>query len=644
MKNTAGLLFFVIFLLCSLTSAAVAGEPDTSILIQGVTVALPRSEQYREVHRVITLDTALVLSTGDESVGTLLQRMLPVTLMEYGGAGALTTLALRGVPAAQTQVNWNGFPLNSPTGGLADLSLLQAGMFEHISLIPGAPGSLYGSGTAGGALNLDNRPLWRRRFSLTAGAGGGSFGTWEGRLTAAGGAEKIQNNTSLFYRRARNDYPYRDDQRADAPIVRAEHNTFSYAGIMHNTYARLRRDWLWQGGLWLQGKHKEIPAPMGSLKPATAMQRDSSLRLYNAITKHGTKSLFSARAAWFFENMRYTDKTSPDAAEYSIDSRFRTSTLLGDIYYKYMTRHHLRFDAGVAASLTTAQVTNYTEKIGERSLDLYGGAKYIRDRWRATATLRQSFRTGASVPPQGEAGFLYHIVPELLTLHGTVSTHYRVPTLNDKYWVPGGNPSLRPEHGWSVAGGADVTLPRSSSSWRLSWQGDGYYNLIKDQIRWVPAEGYWQPENVEEVRSRGMDNSLRASREKGRLALLGVLNYNLTFSSVTSDAGKSYESRYIPRHSASATLRAGYGIFFSGIYLNYSGKRYTTTDNDPLYALDPYLLTTVVAGIKAGRKKTSYLLQFTADNLFNVQYQVIRSYAMPGRAFYLKAVITFETN
>ena len=644
MKNTAGLLFFFIFLFYGLSSAAVAEEPDTSILIEDVTVALPRSEQYRAVHRVITLDSAQVLSSGGESVGTLLQRQLPVVMMEYGGAGALTTLSLRGAPAGQTQVNWNGFPLNARTSGIADLSLLDAGMFEHIALVPGAPGSLYGSGTAGGALNLDNRPDWHRRLSLAAGAGGGSFGTWDGHLTAAGGSDKIQNNTRLFYRHARNDFPYRDDQRAGAPVVQADHNAFTYAGLIHNTYARLRRDWLWQGGLWLRGKHKEIPAPMGSLKPATAMQRDSSLRLYSALTKQWSRGLLSARAAWFFDNMRYTDKNSPDAADYTIDSRFRTSTLLGDVYYKYMTRRHLRLDAGMAASLTTAQVTNYADNISEKTLDLYGGIQYIRERWRTTATLRQSFHTGASIPPQGEAGFRYRVVPQLLTLHGTLSTRYRVPTLNDKYWVPGGNPSLRPEHGWGAAGGADVTLPRSSAPWHLSWHIDGYYNLIRDQIRWVPADGYWQPENVEEVRSRGMENSLKAGWEKGRLDLLAVLNYQLTFSTVTNDAGKSYESRYIPRHTASATLRAGYGIFFSGIYLNYSGQRYTTTDNNPLYALDPYLLTTVVAGIKTGRGKTSCLLQLTADNLFNVQYQVIRSYAMPGRAFYLKAVFTFKTN
>jgi len=644
MKNIAGLLVLFFFLFFGRVALAVPEIPDTSVLLDDVTVTTPRAGHYLYNHRVIRLDSARVLSAGDESLGELLQRQLPVVLMQYGGAGALSSLSLRGMPSSQTLVNWNGFPLNARTSGMADLSQINGSLFEQVSLVPGAAGSLYGSGTAGGALNLDNRPGHVRGLILTAGAAGGSFASWNGHLALQTGTEKTENHTRLFWQHARNDFPYRDDQLAGTPVVRASHNAFGYGGLLHNTYVRLRRNWLWEGGVWLQRKKKEIPSPMGSYAPGTQTQRDSSLRLYTALGKHWQHSLLSVRAAWFFDNMRFTDKSSPDAPGYSLDSRFRTSRLMSDLFYSYATRKHLLLDGGVAFSHTSARVTNYRETIGEEGLDLYGGLRYVRQRWRLHGTVRQVFHTGAAPRPQGEAGFRYQAVASLLTLHGTLATHYRLPTLNDRYWVPGGNDSLQAERGWSAGGGLTLTLPRRQTlPWQITWQSDAYYNIITDQIRWIPSGAFWQPENVEEVHARGMENSLNISWHQGRLRLSCLLNHYLTFSTVTDAAGREYDSRYIPRHTTSATLRGDYGIFFAGIYLNHASRRYTTTDNDPLFALDPYLLTGVVTGIKTGKGKVQYHLQLVAGNLFNVQYQVIRSYAMPGRTLSLKAQIIFRT-
>jgi iron complex outermembrane receptor protein len=308
------------------------------------------------------------------------------------------------------------------------------------------------------------------------------------------------------------------------------------------------------------------------------------------------------------------------------------------------SRRYLHFDGGVAATFTTARVTHYGDPVREYSADLYGGVRYVRERWRISATVRQTFHTDASPPPQGSAGFRWQALPTLLTLHGTLSTRYRLPALNDKYWVPGGNPSLLPEHGWGVAGGLDLSLPAATPhSWQLTWQGEGYYNIIRDQIQWVPSEGYWQPENVGEVHTRGMENSIRFSWKHRKLTLTTLLNYNLSFPVVLDDDGTAYKSRYIPENAASATLRLDYGIFFTGIYFTFTGQRYTTTDNDPVYALEPYTLANMVAGIHAGKKKTRYSLQIDIHNLFNTRYQVIRSYAMPGTACYLKGVVTFTT-
>ena len=36
---------------------------------------------------------------------------------------------------------------------------------------------------------------------------------------------------------------------------------------------------------------------------------------------------------------------------------------------------------------------------------------------------------------------------------------YRLPTLNDLYWSPGGNPNLKPEEGFTYEGSFELKIP-----------------------------------------------------------------------------------------------------------------------------------------------------------------------------------------
>ncbi len=639
MNRTAGLLFFILFLFPVLW---VRGEAPDTVVLAEVEVVRPRWEDYRGTLRMVRLDTAWVLATGMESVGELLQRQMPVVMMRYGGAGALTTLSLRGAPTPHTQVSWNGFPLNALTSGIADLSSLEGGLFDRVTVVAGAPASLFGSGTAGGTLILDNAPWEGKGLRTGLTLAGGSFASGGGLFTFDAGNRNTRHSTRLFLHHARNDYPYRDDQRPGTPVVIAEHNRFDQQGFMHNSFLRLPHGWSWQGGIWGQRKKKEIPALMGSYQPPTQVQRDSSLRLYSTLAKQWPHARLTGRTAWFLENMRFTQKSAPDAPDYSIDSRFRTSSLLGEVTFRYDPLPSLLLDAGLTGRSTTARVTHYGGKIREWSTALYAGIRYERSHWRLSGMVRQTLYEGRRLPLQAEGGVLWRALPHRLTFHTNVSTQYRRPTLNDRYWEPGGNPSLHPEHGWNISAGHALTLTPAKQNWKIQWKGDLFCFRLTDQIRWVPDDGYWHAENVDRMSSRGIENSILIRRqwdEKHFLALHA--EYHYTHATELDGEGHSRESRYVPRHAATLQIRAHAGIFFAGLYQHYFSRRYTTTDNDPLYALPAYQLTHLIAGINVAGEKLTYRLQFETENLFNTSYQVVRSYPMPGRAFYLKMNILF---
>jgi len=650
--NKAGYLFFFLFLLLIFSipeTYCFTAKPDTLVDIASVTVYTRRHLYYQEDKKVISLDSSLTLPAADETLGDVLRRYLPLTLLEYGTAGSLSTLSFRGSNSVQTQINWNGFPLNSLTSGIADLSQINAGMFEQIMLIPGASGSVYGSGTAGGAINLDNKPDWKEGVEAGTGLQGGSFRAYGANISLHAGSRNYQYKAQGFYHDALNNFPYRDDQKYGSPTEILDHNYFQYSGIIQTFSARFKHGIYLQSGLWLQKKRKEIPRIMGSYVSNNQEQRDSILRMYLTLEKHWRYSIMSARGAWFLDNMRFTDKSSRDAVKYTIDSRFNTKHFMSDLYFRHTPAKNWKLDAGIASSAATAQVSAYADKVRDYSVDIYGGVKVKQGRFLSSLTLRQNFNPYRNPPPQVDAGLRYIPNTEKISFHINYSTKYRLPTLNDKFWNPGGNPELQPEHGWGITGGFDMhtkNLPETPKDWSLKWQVDGFSNLLDDQIQWLPAIGYWHPENIEKIWARGLENSLKVSWKRDKLSASFFLNYYYTVSTILKNTQyplSGHHNRYIPKHAASAIFRIDYAGFYGGLYENYTGRRYTTFDNNPAYKLGHYTLTDIILGTRTDCRSLTNNIQFIIKNLFNNRYQVIRSYPMPGRTYYLKIALTFQT-
>jgi hypothetical protein len=67
--------------------------------------------------------------------------------------------------------------------------------------------------------------------------------------------------------------------------------------------------------------------------------------------------------------------------------------------------------------------------------------------------------------------------------------HQRFPTLNDLFWVPGGNPMLRAELGWEFR----ASLNRKSAGTEL------YHGQLADAIVWMPVGTVWTPRNVASI-------------------------------------------------------------------------------------------------------------------------------------------------
>ena len=109
-----------------------------------------------------------------------------------------------------------------------------------------------------------------------------------------------------------------------------------------------------------------------------------------------------------------------------------------------------------------------------------------------------------------------------LVSHAKIAYGFRYPTLNDRFWLPGGNLSLKPEQSVSTDIGFQVRYRK------LNMQINFYQTWAKDWILWLPQTGnIWSPENIQKVAISGIEyvSGYKYSMNKNVLESQAVFNF-----------------------------------------------------------------------------------------------------------------------
>ena len=87
----------------------------------------------------------------------------------------------------------------------------------------------------------------------------------------------------------------------------------------------------------------------------------------------------------------------------------------------------------------------------------------------------------------------------------SVSRNYRFPTLNDLYFLPGGNTDLKNESGFQYEAGLSFAVGKEGI-YTLSGSASWYDQHIDDWILWLPtAKGFFSPVNIKKVHAYGVE-------------------------------------------------------------------------------------------------------------------------------------------
>jgi vitamin B12 transporter len=613
--------------------------------IQEITVKTNK-EYFSEDQTTFSINKEALAYNREQNLGYLLEKETPALIRSYGGQGAIMSLSLHGTGSNHTQVCWNGFALNSPTTGQADLSLIPIGFIQSVEIINGASGALFGSGTFGGSINLRNEPDWNNRFSVANSFDAGSYGSLGNILMLRIGSRHFQFHMAAISRQAGNDFHYTDYYRYNAPDRIARHNEFKTTGLIQNFYLNIGSGNYLEAGIWYQCKTKQIPALMGSYKESFADQKDSTFRSFISYRKTSRRSTLVLKSAWFYDFLRYTDRFSSSDTGYSVYSKISTNRFMNEANYRYYLSDHFILGGGSSYNLISGNSNNYNGKINENEYALFGTAKFILKDWILNAGLRKEFYEGINPALQYSIGLRYKAGEHIIIRSG-LSNKFRKPTFNEKFWNPGGNPSLRPEKGR----GGDLSLEYLSAKEKdeffwLDATLTGYFQHVDNWIQWVIRDSL-TPVEFKKVIAKGIEAKLNYRFTMGLIRLRGILNYGYNRSILvnTYDSNPLFEGNqlmYVPLH----TVRAGFTAEFKGFELGtteiISGSRETVETADQTLRLPAYILVDVFMGFHKDFLNMNMGMLFRINNLFDRQYEVIRSYPMPGRTFQLTITLGFE--
>lgn len=631
-----------ILLICFCTSVSAQNRLNSVHEIREIVVTSKRSIKERGITKT-AIDSTEFADSNNASFAELLAKHSPVFIKTYG-LGSLATVSFRGTDASHTQVEWNGLNINNPMMGQVDFSMIPVCFIDKTELLHGGSSLQEGGGALGGSIITGSSPQWNKSLYGSIMQGIGSFANYQTALTVGGGNNKIQAKIRYMYQQAENDFsffnnavlPYRTQKQTNAD--------YKKHGIVTDLYYNAGKGNYFSVNTWFNDAKRNLPTIMSyeGLK-RIEYQKDNDIRIvgkWGYFYKNIKSELISGFSSTSLDYYSADNTNLKLVVNYDTKSKVNSWQNKYKLEYSINDKTMLRAVANATFHKVTTQnnITQEGYSINRADLGISLSAHHrINSFLSGYLLIRQENKTSL-MPSLGlEVEPYKHII-----LKVNATKNYHKPTLNDLYWLPGGNPNLKPEKGYSTDLSAEYSLPYNQ--WSTTFGATGFYSKITNWIVWSPSDFmYWTPKNVKTVLSRGVELFAQAEyhQKKVKYSIRGNYAFTKTTnedSDLIHDESNGKQLMYIPLHKFNMMFSSSY----KGFYLNYTcyftSERFTNSSNArsrhklPAYDLHNITFGKTWKGLDA---------QLKVDNLFNKNYQAILWRAMPKRNYTLLIKYSF---
>jgi len=661
------LIIIIIYLLLIISAeTSVAQHQSDTLKLKTVEIFTKKIIKEEAGRTTTKIDSVSMIKALTSNLSELIGQSTPIFIKEYG-RGAMATASFRGTAPSHTQVLWNGINLNSPMLGMVDFSTIPVYFTDNISLLHGAGSLTERSGSLGGVVKLGNTADWQNKLSGRLLTGIGSYGTKDEFFQINVGNKKIQSQTRAFYNYSDNNYQFVNKFIADIdpktgsylyPTQRNVNSQYENYGLLQEFYYHPSNRSVFTLRYWYQHNDRSLPRLLSNETDNNANINRQSENAHRPLiewkyyTRKGTLNITSGGN---IERLVYQLKTKISGAEDLLvtNSHSRSATYLIKASYNYQLSENLSLITGANMDFNSVYSINSPQNSETQGYDVnrldqsvfIQLSKAFNNKLSANLLVREDFIGGKGAPLIPSAGIEYHPFEEKeYFIKGSLARNYHQPSLNDLYYIPGGNPDLKPEEGLMAdLGNGYSGVLAGKTSFHATF--NGYYSRINNWIIWLPTpQGYWEPYNMKRVNASGIELNTGIT---GSLHSIGFhMSGNYAFTrSINRDDPRNWADEsigkqlpYIPRHSANLLMdlnRSGYHLTW---IWSYYSQRFTTTSNDKTLKLDvlyPYIMNNLYLGKQISLSKQKLNFELKILNLFNEEYRTVLQHPMPGRNYSL---------
>ena len=655
-----------LMLLCS--SSMVAQTLSKGLHIPEVTIYGKRPMKEIGVQKT-RLDSTVLKENIALSMADILTFNSSIFVKSYGRA-TLSTVSFRGTSPSHTQVSWNGIRINNPMLGMTDFSMIPSYFIDDASLLHGTSSVNETGGGLGGSVKLSTQPANAEGFGMQYIQGIGSFKTSDKFLRLTYGDDHWQSSTRLVYSSSPNEFSYRNHDKKENiydedmtiigqyyPKEKNRSGSFKDFHALQEVYYNTRKGDRFGLNAWYINSNRELPmltTDYGNESDFENRQREETFRGVLSWDHLQENWKVAAKGGYVYTQMKYDYKRDAGNGVMTpmTRSRSKVNTFYGQSEAEYYIGKEWLFtaNASVHQHFVESRDKNIIRQDGNQAIvgyskgrvELSGAASakwQPNDRIGMSVVLREELY-GKSWTPLIPAFFIDGIMSKRgnIMLKASTSRNFRFPTLNDLYFLPGGNPDLRRESGWTYDIGMSFAVGKEDV-YSLTGSVNWFDSHVKDWILWLPTtKGFFSPRNVKNVHAYGIECKSNFSILLGnecRLALNGTfswtpsINEGEPMSAADQSIGKQLP--YVPEWSSNISGRL-YWKKWSLLYKwCYYSKRHTMSSNDISLTgkLPEYYMSNLTLERGISLKGVELSLKGAVNNLFNEEYLSVLSRPMP---------------
>lgn len=593
---------------------------------------------------------------GVQQLSEAVRYMNGVTLRDYGGAGGLKTISIRGLGAQFTGVSYDGVPLSDVQTGQTDLQRYTLSGVRQISLLVGEGSDIFIAAREATMPSLLSISTWGAKradeqLHLTAQGVIGSWGYTNPVLSVEKRWGRLSLNATADYVYAENNYPFTIYNITERVHKHRAHSMMNQghaeAGLRYqfnDNHSLTAKAYYYDNDRQLPGVVRYYTSESGQmLRECTAFGQ------VNYRGRLSSKWMLKGAAKWTFASSDYRDKLQ---ATEVIDAKYwqREGYLSGAVLWKPAEVLSLSYASDVVLNNLNSHRFNMTDQHPRRTALL----NTLSARWNRgflTATGRVLHSAYINHVSTGAEGRDYHRWCPSASVSAKIGRGwvarvmwkeiFRMPSFSELYYYHLGTQDLKPErtNQWNAGLTWQGDLNKSLSA---SLSADGYINKVKDKIVTIPYNLFVSRViNAAKADIVGADLAANIDWQVSRQHAL-ALHANYSFIQAedkSSAANNEYGQQlpYMPKHTASGS------VVWYNPWANVSLTAYGVSRS---WATASHADGTDIGGygevgatlfrefsIKGSHKLTASL---NVSNLLNKQYEVIAAYPMPSRGWRVK--------